>query len=116
MTDDRRYFERSALKLPMLIRSVADNSVVDAQTNDLGAKGLGIYSKNRLPQRGEVKLQVEIPGESGYLSLAGNIVWSKEYYPDGWRAGIGLKEQSINLVAFSVLLDRYLGKSAADIR
>lgn len=113
MADERRYFERSALKLPMLVRRVSDNSVFEAESNDLGAKGLGITSKNRIPAEGEVKLQVEIPGESGYLSLAGNIVWSREYYPDGWRAGVGLKEQSINLVTFSVLRDRYLGKSVA---
>ena len=110
MDNDRRYFERVPVKLPLLLRAKEEGSVIEAQTQDLGAKGLGIISKDRIPDEGEVNLRVEVPGQADYLNLAGRIMWAREYFPDGWRAGVGLKEQSINLVTFSVLLDRYLGR------
>jgi Tfp pilus assembly protein PilZ len=107
MKNERRYFERVPVKLPILMRAKSESKVFEAQMQDLGAKGLGITAKDRIPAEGEVNLRVEIPGKPEYLNLAGNVVWAREYFPNGWRAGIGLKEQSINLVTFSVLLDKY---------
>ena len=106
MRNERRFFDRAPLKLPLLVRLEKDDSVIDAQTEDLGAKGLGISSKDTIPKVGKVKLKVEIPNRDESLNLDGNIVWSREYFPDGWRAGLALKEQSIDLVTFSVLLDK----------
>ena len=106
MRDERRFFDRAPLELSLLVRLEKDGSVIDAQISDLGAKGLGVVSKDMIPSEGEVKLKVGIPEREDFLNLAGNIVWSKEYFPDGWRAGLALKEQSIDLVTFSMLLDK----------
>lgn len=111
MEQEKRYFDRRPLKLPLLISSDKAAAAIDAETRDLGAKGLGITSKDMIPSEGEIKLKVEVPGQRDFLSLLGNVVWSREYFPDGWRAGIALKEQSINLVTFSVLEDMLRNRS-----
>ncbi|MEW6008671.1 MAG: PilZ domain-containing protein [Candidatus Omnitrophota bacterium] len=106
MQDERRLFERLSTKLPAVVRAQTDGSVFEAQIQDLAAKGLGITSRDRIPQEGRVNLRIEIPGQKNYLNLVGQIVWSRENFPDGWRAGIWLREQSTDLVSFSVLLDK----------
>lgn len=105
MQAERRFFDRRPLRLPLIVSLKQDDTVVEAETRDLGAKGLGISSKDRIPSEGEINLRVEIPGKNDFLNLVGNLIWAREYFPDGWRAGVGLKEQSVNLVAFSVLQD-----------
>ncbi len=102
---EKRYFDRTLMKLPLIVNLKKDNAVLEAEINDLGAKGLGIFSKGKIPSEGEVKLRVEVPEKKNYINMSGNVIWSKEYFPDGWRAGVALKEQSIDLVAFSVLQD-----------
>ncbi|MBU2541827.1 MAG: PilZ domain-containing protein [Candidatus Omnitrophica bacterium] len=105
MQEERRYFDRTGLKLPLFLSSKKVNTELEAEVRDLGAKGLGIFSKDRLPLEGDVDLKVKVPKKGDFLTLAGNVIWSREYFPEGWRAGIALREQSVNLVAFSVLQD-----------
>jgi hypothetical protein len=108
MENERRYFDRILLNLPLRIKTDSPDLELSAESRDLAAKGIGLFSKNKIPQQGPIKIQIKIPGELPLIDLTGQIAWSREYFPDGWRAGVVLREQSVNLVTFAVLLEKCL--------
>jgi len=100
--NDRRIFARFPAQLPLRYLDISSNQEGEAQTFDLSAKGIGLVTQQQLPEYTPLEIWLRMPVDGKPLYLKGQVVWSKDFEPQGYRVGVELEETQ--MMSFSQLL------------
>ncbi len=93
--EDRRIFERFAVKFPLRFMRVGSENTAEALTYDISAKGIGLVFKEELEQDADLEIWLDIPDQVGALYARGRVVWVGSASSDGYRAGINLEKADL---------------------
>jgi len=93
--EDRRVFERFAVKLP--VRFVKSGSEVqeEALTYNISAKGVGMTVKEEISQDSDLEIWLDIPDQAGPLYARGKVAWVKEDEANEYKAGINFEKADL---------------------
>ena len=105
---DRRDFARFSVDLRVQFLDTMNNKKGEAQTKDISAKGIGIFTNENLTPKTEIEMWVEIPDKEEPLYIIGKVVWSIEVQDNKYRVGISLDRA--DLVSVSYILRSIYGK------
>ncbi|MCM8801661.1 MAG: PilZ domain-containing protein [Candidatus Omnitrophica bacterium] len=87
---DRRIFERIAIKLNFRFLAGELNKEGLGQTQDISAKGVGVWISEELLPDTPLEIWLDIPDKGQPFYTRGRIVWLKKVEPERYRAGINL--------------------------
>jgi c-di-GMP-binding flagellar brake protein YcgR len=93
--EDRRVFERFAVRFPVRFLNREANEEGIAQTQDLSAKGMGLVSDEALPVNAALEIWLQLPDQPEPLYTRGEVVWSSSTGPDEYRAGVNLEKADL---------------------
>jgi len=105
---DRRDFARFSVDLRVQFLDPINNKKGEGQTKDISAKGIGIYTKEKLPPETQIELWLGIPNKEEPLYIKGKVIWSKEVEDNKYRVGICLDRT--DLIGVSHILRSIYGK------
>ena len=92
---DRRIFARLAAKLPLRYLHMDSCIRREAQSLDISARGIGIYTNERLSENSFLKIWLMMPENDIELPMRGRVAWSRETEPSKYRAGIKLEKTEL---------------------
>lgn len=93
--DDRRIFQRFNIRFPVKLLDSNSGQEINAETSDISAKGLGVWSKDMLNPRTPIEAWLKIPDRGEPLYTRGNVVWSKPEGKGEYRLGIDLERADL---------------------
>lgn len=93
--EDRRIFERLAVKLKLKFINLRENREGDAQTQEISAKGLGVITNQQLLPQTPLEMWLEIPDHGQPLYTRGEVAWSKLIQPNEYRVGVNLERADL---------------------
>jgi len=99
---DRRAFERIPVRLSLKFLDLQSNKEGSAQTRDISANGLGLFTEEQLPAYAPLEMWLKIPDKTEPLYTKGKVVWSKMDDYNRYRTGICLEK--IDLMGLSSVL------------
>lgn len=100
--EDRRIFQRFNIRFPVRLLDLNTGHEINAETSDISAKGLGVWSKDALNPNTPLEAWLKIPDKGEPLYTRGNVVWSKPEGNGEYRLGIDL--ESADLMGISRIL------------
>ncbi len=92
--EDRRIFQRFNMKLPVRLLDLDSGLELEAQTNDVSAKGLGILLKSELKPGASLEAWLSMPDKGEPLYTRGRAVWARKDGPD-FRIGMDLEKADL---------------------
>ena len=99
---DKRVFERFSVNMPVRFLDSNSNQESSAQTQDISAKGVGLVTKEKLPENAALEMWLEIPDKGEPLYTRGQVAWSRSTGINEYRSGINLERA--DLMGFSRVL------------
>lgn len=93
--EDVRIFARIAAQLPVRFIDLRKNKEAEGQTQDIGAKGVGLLTKERLQPNTPLEIWLKIPDRGEPLYTRGEVVWSKELKPNRCISGVSLEKADL---------------------
>lgn len=93
--EDRRIFQRFNIRFPIKLMDSNSGQEINAETSDISAKGVGVWSKEALNPRTPIEAWLKIPDRGEALYTRGNIVWSKPEGRGEYHLGIGLERADL---------------------
>lgn len=93
--DDRRVFQRFNIRFPVKLLDLNSGQEVIAETSDISAKGMGVWSKDEIPQNTPLEAWLKIPDRGEPLYTRGNVVWSRPEGSGECRLGIDLERADL---------------------
>jgi len=100
---ERRKYIRIKATLNVKFLNPPKATEIKGFTNDIGAKGLGLFINSELSPQSYIELKLENPYQEKSLYLKGTVVWSKTIDFSTYRIGIELEEA--DLTAMTELLE-----------
>ena len=92
---DRRIFARFPVNYPLRFIDPHTNSEVEAQTDNLSAKGLGVVTNKELKPQAPLEMWLKIPDKGEPLYTRGEVVWTKKVEENKYRSGIKLERADL---------------------
>ena len=86
---DRRAYERVPVRLSLRYLNLHSNKQGSAQTRDISANGIGLFTEEELPPRTPLQIWLQIPDRGGPVYTKGEVVWSKMV------SLIGIEQESV---------------------
>jgi len=105
---DRRDFARFSVDLHLQFLDPVNNIKGEAQTKDISAKGIGIFTKENLPPQTDIEMWITVPKREEPLYVKGKVVWTQATEDNKYRIGINLDH--IDLVGVSHILKSIYGQ------
>jgi len=93
--DDRRIFQRFNIRFPVKLLDLNSGQEVAAETRDISAKGIGVWSKDEMAQNTPLEAWLKIPDRGEPLYTRGNVVWSRPDAAGEYRLGIDLERADL---------------------
>ncbi|MFA5286976.1 MAG: PilZ domain-containing protein [Candidatus Omnitrophota bacterium] len=93
--EDRRIFQRFNIRFPVRLLDSSSGQEITAETSDISAKGLGVWSKDTLNPRTPIEAWLKIPDRGEPLYTRGNVVWSKPEGRGEYHLGIDLERADL---------------------
>lgn len=93
--DDRRVFQRFNIRFPVKLLDLNSGQEVVALTSDISAKGIGVWSKEKVSENAPLEAWLKIPDRGEPLYTRGNVVWSKQDPKGEYRLGIDLERADL---------------------
>jgi hypothetical protein len=93
--DDKRVFQRFNIRFPVKLLDLNTGQEINAETSDVSAKGLGVWSKDALKSNTPLEAWLKIPDRGDPLYTRGNVVWSKAECDGECRLGIDLERADL---------------------
>ncbi len=93
--EDRRIFQRFNIRFPVKLLDLNSGREINAETSDVSAKGLGIWSKDALTPNTPLEAWLKIPDRGEPLYTRGNVVWSKPEGKGEYHLGIDLERADL---------------------
>ncbi len=90
---EKRAFARFPIRIPVSYYSINSEGVINANTCDLSAIGVGMITFIRLPVGTEIELCIEMNDTGERIYTRGKVAWVGHYGVDGYKAGIKLEQQ-----------------------
>ncbi len=98
--EDRRIFQRFAVKLPVNFLNLDTSKEGTAVTSDISIKGVSIVAHENLLPRTLLELRIKLQDDKdGPIYMRGQVAWSKPQGNDRYQLGINL--ENANLVSLS---------------
>lgn len=88
---DRRVFERIPIRLNFRFLAGDLNKEGSGQTQDISAKGIGVWTSEELLPDTALEIWLDIPDRGQPLYTRGRVIWLKRVEPNRYRAGISLE-------------------------
>ena len=93
--EDRRIFQRFNIRFPVKLLDTNSGKEITAETSDISAKGLGVWSREELSPRTPLEAWLKIPDRGEPLYTRGNVVWSKPEGKGEYHLGIDLERADL---------------------
>jgi len=94
--EDKRVFQRFAIKFPLRFFDANSGKEGAAQTYDVSAKGIRCITNEVLPPKTALELWLDVPDHGQALYSRGEVVWSSPQNEDGnYRVGISLEKADL---------------------
>jgi len=93
--EDRRIFERFNTEMPVRFLESTGTQENTARTFDISAKGVGLVSKDRIPEKSALEVWLQIPDKGEPVYSRGEVVWSKSTGINEYRSGISLEKADL---------------------
>lgn len=93
--EDRRVFQRFNVNFPVKLLDGDSSQEIEASTNDVSAKGVGICTDRQLVFGAPVEVWLSIPDHGEPLYTRGTVAWSKLESANRYRAGIALEKADL---------------------
>jgi hypothetical protein len=94
-SDDRRVFARFPVQLSMKFIDLISNKEVQAQAQDISAKGIGFMAGEQLQPLTPVEMWLQVPDKGAPLYTRGEVVWSEMVGSNQFRTGINLERADL---------------------
>jgi len=85
----RRVFKRFRANFPITFMDLKQGKEIDAETKDVSAKGLGIFTYTEVEKYTPLKIWVYMPDRQKPFYTQGRIAWV-DPLENGFRAGVTL--------------------------
>lgn len=123
MTAEKRGYLRAGEEINVKLKKLPSSPITQAQTIDIGERGLRFISEENLSGQAEIEISLDIPGEYEPelipISARGKIVWKRENtHGKGFEYGIQFTEindADLKLFAQYVFLKRYFPHSVPSL-
>jgi len=89
---DRRAYQRIPVRLFLRYFNLHSNKEGSAETRDISANGIGLFTEEDLSPRTPLEIWLQIPDRGEPLYTKGKVVWSKMIEPNRYRAGVCLEK------------------------
>ena len=99
---DRRAFERIPVDLPLRFVDMQSNKEGQAQTRDISANGIGLFTDEELPPYTPLEMWLKLPDKTQPLYTKGRVVWSR--WDDSKRYRVGVCLDKVDLMGLSSVL------------
>ncbi len=73
--NDRRYFERIAVKIPLRYQNPLNGTEDVAQTLNISANGICFVTSGYIPMENNLKMWLDIPDHHEPLAVEGEVSW-----------------------------------------
>jgi len=93
--EDRRIFQRFNIRFPVKLLNLNSGQEVVAETSDISAKGIGLWSKEPMVENTPLEAWLKIPDRGEPLYTRGNIAWSRAESSGDFRLGINLEKADL---------------------
>jgi len=93
--EDCRIFQRFNIRFPVKLLDLNNGQEVIAETSDISAKGMGLWSKQGIVENTPLEAWLRIPDKGEPLYTRGNVIWSRPEGASGYRLGIGLEKADL---------------------
>jgi len=93
--EDRRIFERFHAKMPVRFLESTGTQENTAQTFNISAKGLGLVTKDRIPESSPVEVWLQVPDKGEPVYSRGEVVWSRSTGINEYRSGVSLEKADL---------------------
>jgi len=93
--EDRRIFARFTAELSLQYSNENSTKQNQAVTRDVCAKGIGIFTNERLNPDSYLTISLKMPDNSKDFSTRGRVIWSEQIEPDKYRVGIDLEKAEL---------------------
>ena len=105
---DRRDFVRFSVDLRVQFLDPVNNTRGEAQTKDISAKGIGMFTSEQLAPQTQLEMWVDVPNKAVPLYIKGKVVWSRPAEDNKYRVGICLDRA--DLIGVSHILKSIYGE------
>jgi hypothetical protein len=93
--EDRRIFERFHVNVPIRFFDSANDQEGTAEVFDISAKGLGLITREKLPENTPLEIWIDVPDKGEPLYSRGEVVWSMATNISEFRAGVNLQKADL---------------------
>ncbi len=93
--EDRRVFDRFQARFPLRLLDLDTNKEIDAQAEDVSAKGVGFETDEELKLHAPLEMWLRIPDKGEPLYTRGKVAWSKRLEPNKFRVGVNLERADL---------------------
>lgn len=93
--EDRRRFQRFKANLPVRCLDLIDGRITQASTCDISAQGLGIVSKEGIPEAAPLRIWLHFPDQKKPLTVEGRVAWVERQFSGDWRLGVDLNKPEL---------------------
>ena len=93
--DDRRIFQRFNIRFPVRLLDLNNGEEIVAETSDVSAKGIGLWSKKAIIENTPVEAWLKIPDRGEPLYTRGNVAWSRTEGLGECHLGINLEKADL---------------------
>lgn len=100
--EDRRIFARFTAELSLQYANENSTKQIKAVTRDVCAKGIGIFTDEKLDPDSYITVALKMPDSGKEFSTRGRVIWSEQIEPNKYRVGIDLDKAE--LMGISIVL------------
>jgi hypothetical protein len=93
--EDKRVFQRFAVKFPVRFLDLASGRENVALTQDISAKGIGLTTKEELKPRASVEIWLEVPDKGEPIYTRGEVIWATPVEAGEYRVGVNLEKADL---------------------
>lgn len=93
--DDRRIFQRFSIRFPVKLLDLSSGKEALAETSDISAKGIGVWSGEDFAANTPMEAWLKIPDKGEPLYTRGTVVWSRPDPQGEYRLGIDLERADL---------------------
>jgi len=86
--DERRMFDRFKVDFSAEIKKANVQKTEFAQSHDISASGIGLFTEEKLLPKSKLELWLGIPNGHPPFHGSARVVWSKQVQENKWRSGL----------------------------
>lgn len=86
--DERRMFDRFRIDFSAEIKKADGQGTEVAQSHDISASGIGLFTEEKLLPELKLELWLGIPNGHPPFHGSARVIWSKQVQENKWRSGL----------------------------